>query len=205
MEHPSYFDGESRSDAQRLKILDPFIGDLLLESIHMGTLQTYIEARRKEGKKSRTINHGLQVVRHILNLAASEWMDEFGLTWLATAPKIKLLPEHDSRKPYPLNWEEQESIFSALPEYLREMALFAVNTGCRDQEICHLQWGWEVSVPIPEIKSVFIIPGHYTKNGLDRLIVLNHAAREVVERQREIHETYVFSYAGHHVSRMTMI
>lgn len=191
------------SDAQRLKILDPFIGDLLLESIHMGTLQTYIEARRKENKKSRTINHGLQVVRHILNLAASEWMDEFGLTWLATAPKIKLLPEHDSRKPYPLNWEEQESIFSALPKYLREMALFAVNTGCRDQEICHLQWGWEVSVPIPEIKSVFIIPGCYTKNGLDRLIVLNHAAREVVERQRETHETYVFSYAGHHVSRMT--
>lgn len=102
-----------RSDAGRLKILDPFIGDLPLESIHMGALQSYIKARREEGIKTRTINHGLQVVRHILNLVEGEWMDEYGLTWLISAPKIKLLPEPDNRKPYPLNWEEQEQ-----PSYL---------------------------------------------------------------------------------------
>lgn len=91
------------SDAGRLKILDPFIGELFLENIHMGTLQPFIAARQKEGMKTRTINHGLQVERHILNLAASEWMDDFGLTWLASAPKIKLLPETDGRKPYPFS------------------------------------------------------------------------------------------------------
>ncbi len=49
----------------------------------------------------RTINYGLQVTRRILNLAAGEWLDEHGLTWLATAPKIKLLPEElDKRKDY---------------------------------------------------------------------------------------------------------
>ena len=64
----------------------------------MGTLQSYITARQKDGIKTRTINHGLQVIRHILNLASGEWMDEFGLTWLAISPKIKLLPEHDLRK-----------------------------------------------------------------------------------------------------------
>jgi hypothetical protein len=36
------------------------------------------------------INHGLKVVRRILNLAQSEWLNENGLTWLAAAPKIKL-------------------------------------------------------------------------------------------------------------------
>ena len=127
-----------------LKILDRYIGDLALESVHMGSLQPYIAARKKEGVKNRTINHGLQVTRHILNLAASEWMDEHGLTWLPAAPKIKLLPETDARKPYPLNWEEQERLFAELPVHLKEMALFAVNTGCRDQEICKLQWSWEV-------------------------------------------------------------
>ena len=38
-------------------------------------------------------------------------------------------------------------LFRELPEYLAEMALFAVNTGCRDGEICNLRWEWEVEVP----------------------------------------------------------
>ena len=64
-----------QSDAERLKTLDSYIGNLALESIHMGSLQPYITARKQEGLKTRTINHGLQVIRHILNLAASGWMN----------------------------------------------------------------------------------------------------------------------------------
>ena len=44
------------------------------------------------GWKSRTINMPIEVVRRILNLAAGEWLDENGLTWLQSAPKIRLLP-----------------------------------------------------------------------------------------------------------------
>jgi hypothetical protein len=40
--------------------------------------------------KSRTINNELCLVRHILNLAVSEWRADEGLTWLEHAPKIKL-------------------------------------------------------------------------------------------------------------------
>ena len=49
----------------------------------------------------------LQVVRRILNLAASEWMDSQGLTSLHSPAKIKLFPNHDRRGPYPLRWDEQ--------------------------------------------------------------------------------------------------
>ncbi len=191
-----------QSDKYRLKMLDGYIGDLTLDSVHMGALQSYIAARRKEGMRSRTINHGLQIVRRILNLAAGEWMDEHGLTWLAVAPKIKLLPETDRPDPYPLNWEEQDRLFCFLPPYLRDMALFAVNVGCRDQEICQLRWQWEVKVPVPEIGSVFIIPGMYTKNGKDRLVVLNRVARLLVERQRGKDPDIVFAFKGHALSRM---
>jgi integrase len=69
----------------------------------MGTLQPYIEARRKDGVKAKSINLGLGVVRRILNVAASGWVDEHALTWLASAPKIKLLKTSDERKPYPLS------------------------------------------------------------------------------------------------------
>ena len=191
-----------KSDVDGLKMLDGYIGNLALESVHMGTLQTYITTRQKEGVKNRTVNYGLQIIRHILNLAASEWMDEYGLTWLGSAPKIKLLPQNDARKPYPLDWEEQDRLFAALPPHLQEMAMFAVNTGCRDGEICKLRWDWEVQVPIAEIGSVFIIPSERVKNGEERLVVLNRIARAVIERQRGKHPEYVFVYKERPIHHM---
>jgi len=188
-------------DACTIKRLDSFIGDLFLEAIHIGSLQPYIESRKQDGVKTRTINYGLQLVRHILNLAASEWLDECGLSWLVTAPKIKLLKETDKRKPFPLNWDEQNKLFQELPPHLAKMALFAVNTGCRDREICGLRWEWEFK--IPELKcSVFIIPGEKVKNREDRLVVLNQMAQSVIEEMRGQHTQYVFTYRQHPVSRM---
>ena len=189
------------SDAYRLKSLDPHIGNMTLDLIHMGTLQAFITARRQQGVKTRTINHGLKVVRQILNLAASEWIDEHGLTWLAHAPKIKLLPETDLRKPYPLSWEEQAKLFAALPNHLAAMALFAVNTGCRDAEICSLRWEWEV--PFPELNtSVFIIPSDIVKNRQDRLVVLNQLVAQVIDDQRQKHPTHVFTFRNKPIQRM---
>jgi integrase len=183
-----------RGDAAQLKLLDLFIGTLDLDKINMGCLQPFIDMRRKQGVKNRTINKTLQVVRHLLNLASQEWVDEFNLTWLAAVPKIKLLPENDQRKACPLSWEEQDIFFGKLPLYLRRMSLFKVNTGLRDQEVCKLQWEWEY--PIPELgASVFVIPGQYTKNGLDRLVVLNKIAQEVITEVRGEHPAYVFTCA----------
>ena len=190
-----------RNDIAQLKRLLPWIGSVPLNRIHIGTMQPWIEHRRKEGVATGTINHGLKVVRRILNLAQSEWLDENGLTWLAAAPKIKLLPDTKKRQPYPLNWDEQQRLFSALPAHLAEMALFAVNTGCRDAEICNLRWYWEVQVP-PLKTFVFIVPGEFVKNGDERLVVLNDIARSVVNACRGKHPTHVFAYKGKPVTRM---
>jgi len=190
-----------RQDADHLKWLDPYIGDLPLEGVHMGSLQPFIEARKAKGLKSRTVNYALQTVRHILNLAAAEWLDANGLTWLAHAPKIKLLPETDKRRPYPMTPEEQDRLFAELPGHLASMALFKVNTGTREAEVCNLRWEWEVEVP--ELStSVFMIPAHKVKNRLDRIVVLNRIAKAVVEEQRGIHPERVFTYLGRPVNRM---
>ena len=188
-------------DALHLKLLKPFIGDLPLESVHMGTMQPFIEHRKKQGVKNRTINYAIQTVRHILNLAAGEWFDEHGMTWLMTAPKIKLLPEKDRRAPYPLNWEEQLRLFNELPEHLAKMALFKVNTGCREHEVCNLRWDWEVEVPELET-SVFMIPSGMVKNREERLVVLNRIARRVTDEMRKIHPEYVFTYRGRRILKM---
>ena len=189
------------SDIGRLKLLIPWIGNVALIKIHTGTLQPWIEHRHKEGVAVGTINHGLKVVRRILNLASSEWVDEFGMTWLPAAPKIKLLPDTNKRKPYPMSWDEQTRLFQALPDHLAQMALFAVNTGCRDSEICRLNWEWEVKVPTLDT-VVFIIPEQYVKNGDERLVVLNQIALSVVNAQRGKHPTHVFTYKGKPITRM---
>jgi integrase len=175
-----------------LRQLNPFIGNLALDKVNMGTLQSFIQKRKADGVKKRTINYALQTVRHILNLAVSEWFDEYGQTWLASAPKIKLLRQDDKRDPYPLSWDEQVRLFNALPEYLGKMALFKVNTGCREQEVCHLRWDWEQQIPELDT-SVFIIPRERVKNREDRLVVLNRVAKAVVEERRGQHPEFVFT------------
>ena len=188
-------------DISSIKQLDPFIGQLSLEAIHMGSLQTFIRARKKQQVKSRTINAGLEIVRHILNLAEEEWQDEHGLTWLARAPKIKLLPLTDKRDPYPLSWEEQEKFFQELPPHLKDMALFAANAGCRDREVCRLKWEWERVVP--ELgTSIFIIPKSKVKNRKARLVVLNQIAESVIDARRGKDPKYVFTYRGKPIKRM---
>lgn len=188
-------------DVMHLRMLVPLIGSAAIDRVHLGTLQPWIEKRRREGKAIGTINHGLKIVRRILNLAASEWVDDHGLTWLPAAPKIKLLPDTAKRQPYPLSWTEQTELFRELPDYLSQMALFAVNTGCRDQEICRLRWEWEVKVPQLQT-SVFIIPGSRVKNGDERLVVLNTVAASVIEARRGSGGEHVFSYRGNRVARM---
>jgi integrase len=183
-----------KDDAMHLKQLDPFIGGLELKQVHMGSLQAFIAKRRLDGVKTKTVNAALGVVRRVLNLAASEWMDEQGMTWLATAPKIKLFAVTDARSPYPLTDEEQSLLFQELPDHLARMALFKVNTGLREQEVCRLRWDWEVKVPELET-SVFVIPGERVKNGEERLVVLNRVAKSVIERMRGLDPVHVFVHA----------
>jgi integrase len=191
-----------RDAALVLKHLDPFIGDSVLDKVNMGSLQSFIQKRKADGVKNRTINYALQTVRHILNLAVSEWFNEYGQTWLAFAPKIKLLKQDDQREPYPLSWDEQLRLFNALPPYLAQMALFKVNTGCREQEVCQLRWDWEQEIPQLET-SVFIIPKERVKNREDRLVVLNRVAQAVINDRRGLHPEFVFTtMAGKQVKRI---
>ena len=188
-------------DAQDLKLIDSYIGGLPLQQVHQGTLQVFIDTRLKEGRKSGTINRTLAVVRRVLNLAARLWRDESGLSWLETAPMIQLLRATDKRKPYPLSWDEQRLMFRHLPRHLHEMALFKCNTGCREQEVCQLRWDWEV--PVPELgTAVFEIPEWLAKNGEARIVVLNSVARRVVEAQRGVHPTSVFTLEGRPLTKI---
>jgi integrase len=161
----------------------------------MGTLQAYMDRRKKEGKKNKTVNGALAKVRRVLNLSARLWRDEHGLTRLESTPLIQFLQLHGARRPYPLGWEKQHRLFKALPDCLSRICLFKVSTVCRDGEVCSLQWDWEIDAP--ELgTSVFLIPGEKVKNREGRLVVLNRVAKSVIECVRGQHPERVFTYYG---------
>lgn len=192
-------------DAQGLVKIVPWIGRLPLDSVHDGALRPYIEHQKGQGLKSATIARELAVVRRILTLAARRWRDSNNKPWLREVPEITLPDWKDRANPFPLLWEEQVRLLAALPAHLRDMAVFGLNTGSREAVICNLQWRWETQVP--ELgTSVFIVPAEEgdfrTKNGTDFVLVLNKAAREVVESRRGEHREFVFTYRGNPVQRM---
>jgi integrase len=187
-------------DALHITAVLPFIGKRPLRQIHDATLEPFKAQRRRDGVSETTIKRALEVVRCILNLAARSWRDEHGLTWLETAPLITM-PDtgRTARKPYPLSWDEQRRLLALLPGSVAQMALFAVNTGCREQEVCQLRWRWEV--PVAELDaSVFVIPADFggrtersgVKNREDRVVVLNDVAKRVIDAQRGLHDEFVF-------------
>jgi integrase len=206
--------------ASHLAQLDPYIGDLPITHIDDGTLAQFIKDRKSPGKTAkgkvkpgvanRTVNIALQRVVRILNLCARKWRDAEKRPWLDSVPMISMLEEkNSSRKPYPLSWDEQSVFFAELPAHLQRMALFKVNTGCREQEVCKLRWDWEIYVPELET-SVFLIPYSFggrkeksgVKNGEDRLVILNGVAKSVIDRQRGQSKEWVFPYEGRAMHRM---
>ena len=186
------------ADALRLVLnhVDPHTP---LEKVHDGTFDAFRKARRKAGRAAGTINRDLAPVRRMLKLAASVWRDENG-PWLNGMAVIRVV-KGQKRKPYPLTWEEQGRLFRELASHLQRMALFKVNTGCREREVVELRWDWEVKVP--ELKTtVFVLPSWLTKNQEERVIVLNSIARSVVDEARGNHPERVFTYKGRPVTKI---
>ncbi|MFC6477503.1 tyrosine-type recombinase/integrase [Pseudomonas asuensis] len=205
--------------ATYLEQLDPYIGYLPVTHINDTTLAPFIKDKQKltvleSGKvkppvSNRTINIALQRVVRVLNLCARKWRDDEMRPWLDTVPMITMMDEKTSRKPYPMSWEEQSILFAELPAHLQTMALFKVNTGCREQEVCKLRWDWEIAVP--ELgTSVFLIPANFggrhekagVKNGDERLVILNSVAKSIIDKQRGLSKEWVFPYNGTAIHRM---
>lgn len=172
-----------------LASLMPHIGNIWLRQVSKDALRPWIDARYKEKVSARTINWGLEAVRRILRLCAYYWRDEYGLSWIDNAPIIEM-EKGPQQQPYPLTWEQQDVLFERLTTRMRDMCVFKVNTGCREQEVIQLQWEWETDAGIGE--TIFLVPGSMTKNGKPHYVPLNSVARTVVERRRGKDTVYVF-------------
>jgi integrase len=202
-----------------MKQLHPFLGHLPLTHIDDQALEPFIKDRLttkvlecgkvEKAVTNRTINIAIERAVRVLTLCARKWRDD-RRPWLDSVPMLKKLEEKkSSRKPYPMSWEEQSILSGELPGHLQTMALFKVNTGCREQGACKLRWDWEIAVPELDT-SVFLIPADFggrharsgVKNGDERLVVLNSVAKSIIEKQRGTSREWVFPYNGTAMHRM---
>lgn len=187
--------------AWHVRLLSRYVGELEVRKVHDETLRPFIETRLADGVSAATINRTLEVARAILHRAARAYRDSDGFPWLEMAAPLITMLRESPRLPHPITWEEQDRIFRRLPDHLARMALFGVNTGLRNANLCGLQWSWEV--PIAELgRSVFVVPAEEFKSRRAHVVILNDAAWSIVQAQRGKHPVWVFPFRGKQVQGM---
>lgn len=175
-----------------------FLGDIPIQLFCWEILEEYVTSLQSKGRKNATINHYVGTVRRVLE-ASCRWKNDNGTVWLNKAPYFPTFDaKRDAKVRQPITVEAQETLFSALPMHLREMAEFAVNTGARNKGICELKWSDEFRDP-SLTRSVFEVQN---KGGGYYIAPLNAISQAVIERQRGRHPEYVFTYEGSPLSSM---
>jgi len=103
-----------------------------------------------------------------------EWISEHKLY-----KKPVLIKETDNQRLRYLTEEEEKKLLEAIKNpLLKDIVIFALNTGMRKNEILNLKW---TSVNF-NLRSVILEP-HETKNKRRHILPLNKAAWEVIERR----------------------
>jgi len=191
-----------KTDKQRLRVLDQWLGEKLLREID-SDLVSKIKRERKRQKKivyrgpdkphkitNQTVsiaevNRALALLRSILNAA-------IGWNWIDRAPKVKLFKESKGHIRW-LTSEEADRLLAELQPHLKSIAAFTLETGLRDQNVTKLKWS-QVNLA-SKLVSVMV------KGDKSLSVPLNENALRILRELRFQHPEYVFTYKGHPLAR----
>lgn len=135
-----------------------------------------------------TINRVLGVVMAILNYAA-------GLGWIDRVPKIAHIRNPSKRIRY-ITREQAHALLRELPDHLKPMVVFALETGLRKSNVTGLRW---TQIDLNR-KLAWIHPDE-AKAGKGIAVPLSERAVKTVEQQQGIHPEFVFTYRGRPVTQ----
>ncbi|MBC8556006.1 MAG: tyrosine-type recombinase/integrase [Candidatus Brocadiales bacterium] len=153
-----------RSYAASSKHLIPFFGDINLLSITAKKISKYKVLRYEEGVSPATINRETAMLSRMFTIAIEEW------EWLDHKPflRIKKEKENNVQEKY-LTSDEEKRLIENCPEWLKDLVVFSLNTGLRQNEQLSLTWE-RVSL---QRRDILILE---TKSGRPRSIPLNKTA-----------------------------
>ncbi len=162
------------SYATSLKHLDPFFGSSNLLSISPKMLTRYKVLRREEGSAPGSINKELAMLSKAFSLAVTEW------EWLKEKPISRVLREkEDNERDRWLSKDEETILLDNCPEWLRDILVFNLNTGLRQDELLSLEWN-----RVNLFRKTILI--QKTKNGKPKTIPLNTVALDVLNRRLKV-------------------
>jgi integrase len=134
-EHSRPNKASSDRDERSLKHLKPVFEDILISEITPRMINEYKTSRRKEGASPCSINRELALMKHAFTLAMQEW------ECIAENPvkRVSMEKEPPARDRW-LDDEEEKNLLEKSPEWLKRYIIFALDTGCRKNEIRFLTW-----------------------------------------------------------------
>jgi integrase len=158
-------------DKSLKKHLIGFFGRLPLAEITPKLIAEYKAMRRIEGAAPQTINNETSLMSHAFNLAIKQW------EWINDNP-LKRVSKEKTRNQVErwLTLDEEEKLLASAPDWLKQIIIFAINTGLREGEILNLAW--------PQVdltrKTLTILE---QKNRSKDTLPLNRTAWEVLKKR----------------------
>ena len=166
-----------------------------LEKINNGKVEEYKLWRKEQGVSPVTINKELRFLATMINRAVEfEWIPQHKLYRKA----ILIKGVENKRLRYLSKNEEKRLIEAIKCPLLKDIVIFALNTGLRKEEILSLKWS---NIDF-ETRCVILEP-YETKNKKRHILPLNSKAWQVIKRrfkQRAEGCPYVFHRNGRKVN-----
>ena len=172
-----------QEDVRKLRWLDEFLGDLMLNEITLDVLDR-IKAEKLKTASKPSVNRYLAVIRAILRRARDEW------EWIDRMPKVKLFKEGPGRE-RSITKEQVATLLGELPAHQRDVVLFALATGLRQSNVIGLEWS-HVNLD----KGHAWVGAAQSKNRKPISVPLNATALAVLRRQLGKHPERVFTFRG---------
>jgi len=160
-----------RRELTSIQNLTGFFGNPRLDHITPKLIVAYKNKRYTDGVKPATINRELATLKKAFNLARREW------EWCTENPvcRVSMERENNTRGRW-LTMEEEQRLLQTISPRLRDLIIFALNTGMRMGEILALTWaGVDL---FRRTVTVF-----RSKNGERRTIPINSIVLDVLTRK----------------------
>lgn len=154
------------------------LGSTSLDRINPQMISRFIASKLDEGYERATVNRYLATLRRAMRLAY-DW------EIIDRVPRIHML-DGENKREFVLSWDDQKAYLNACPEFLRNFATLALETGMRRKELRSLRWAdihWE---PTGNAVRGFIHVDGTKSSYSKRDLTLTQIAREVLVLQKEI-------------------